>query len=160
MIEIFCWMQSVCFLKSHSISSMFQRTLLDPQLSSHFSTSFPTPCTWFVYLSLAVIPVGESIQCSSARGVMLWPTVWTIPSHMERARVTWRASCKVIEGHHFLWEVWRMVHVSAETTDEGLPDPTKNTCIWVEAPFERTGAKPQDSLTVWHVSFAKTYLHW
>ena len=36
-------LNAVCvFLKSHSISSMFPRTLLDPQLSSHFSTSFPT----------------------------------------------------------------------------------------------------------------------
>ena len=49
-------LSAVCvFLKSHSISSMFHRTLLDPQLSSHFSTSFRTPapdssrtpCTWF-----------------------------------------------------------------------------------------------------------------
>ena len=41
MIEAFCCMQSV-FLKSHSTSSMFHRTLFDPQLSPHFSTPCPT----------------------------------------------------------------------------------------------------------------------
>ena len=35
---------------------------------------FSYTCTWFVYLSLAVIPVDESIHCPSARRVMLWPT--------------------------------------------------------------------------------------
>ena len=33
-------MQPVCFLTTHSISSMFHRTLPDPQFSSPFSTSF------------------------------------------------------------------------------------------------------------------------
>ena len=36
-------LNAVCvFLESHSISSRFHRTLLDPQLSPHFSTTFPT----------------------------------------------------------------------------------------------------------------------
>ena len=39
MIELCC---SLVFLKSHSISSMFHRTLRDPQLAPHFSIPFPT----------------------------------------------------------------------------------------------------------------------
>ena len=36
-------LNTVCvFPKSHSVSSMMHRTMLDPLLSSHFSTSFPT----------------------------------------------------------------------------------------------------------------------
>ena len=58
----------------------------------------------------------------------------------------------MIEGHHFLWEVWSMEHVSAETADDA--------CIFVEAPCERPGAKPQDGLAVRHGSFAKACLPW
>ena len=55
---------AVCvFREGHSISSMFHRTLLDPQFSSPFSTTFST----FVHLSLVVILVDESIQCAPAR---------------------------------------------------------------------------------------------
>ena len=36
------WIEVFVSLKSHSISSMFHCTLLDPQLSPHFSTPFPT----------------------------------------------------------------------------------------------------------------------
>ena len=45
----------------------------------------------------------------------------------------------VVAGHHFLWEVWRMEHVT-ETADEGLHGPAQNERIWVEAPFGRPGA--------------------
>ena len=27
---------------------------------------------------------------------------------------------RAVVEHHFLWELWRMVHVSTETADEGL----------------------------------------
>ena len=36
------WIVVLAILESHSISSMFYRTLLDPQLSPHFSTPFLT----------------------------------------------------------------------------------------------------------------------
>ena len=65
-------MQSVWFSKSHSISSMVHRTLLDPQLSFLYVLSYT--CIWFVYLSLAVAPVDVSIHCHSSKRVMLWPT--------------------------------------------------------------------------------------
>ena len=38
-IEVFCWMQSVCFL---TVIPCFTTPSLDPYLSSHFSTSFHT----------------------------------------------------------------------------------------------------------------------
>ena len=61
-------------LKSHFISPVFHRTLLDSQLSPHFSTPFSSTCTWFAYLSFVVISFDVSIHCHSARRVMLWPT--------------------------------------------------------------------------------------
>ena len=68
-------LNAVCvFLKNHSISSMFHRTLLDPQMSPHFFHVLSYTCTGFVYLSFAGIPVDDSIHCHSARRVVLWPT--------------------------------------------------------------------------------------
>ena len=77
-------LHAVCvLLKNHSISSVFHRALLDPQLSSPFSTSFPTRAPGSsTSLSLAVIPVVESIHCHSARMVLLWPIGGTIPSRI------------------------------------------------------------------------------
>ena len=48
--------------------------------------------------------------------------------------------------HHFMWDKWRMEHVSTETADEGLHGRAQNARIWVEAPFERPRAKTQDGL--------------
>ena len=48
-----------CNLKSHSISSMFHRTLLDPQLSPHFSTPF-------LHLHLVRLPL---LRCDIPRCV-------------------------------------------------------------------------------------------
>ena len=61
-------------LKSHSISSMFHRTLLDPQLSSALLYTDSYTCTWFVYLSFVVKFFDVSIHCHSASRVLLWPT--------------------------------------------------------------------------------------
>ena len=62
-------LNAVCvFLKSHFIS---HRTLLDTPFSSLFRCIILDICTWFVYLSLAAIPVDESIHCHSASTVML-----------------------------------------------------------------------------------------
>ena len=59
----------VCvFLKSRFIS---HRTLLDTPFSSLFLYIFLDIFTWFVYLSLAAIPVDKSIHCHSASRVML-----------------------------------------------------------------------------------------
>ena len=43
----------------------------------HIFLRFSYSCTWFVYLSLAVIPVDGSIHCPSAKRVMLWASGWS-----------------------------------------------------------------------------------
>ena len=63
-----------CVLESHSISFMFHRTLLDPQLPSRFSTYFPS----FAPGSSASLSL---LYPYSARRVMLWPVGCTISSH-------------------------------------------------------------------------------
>ena len=55
------WVVVLASLQSHSISSMFHRTLPDTQLSPRFS-------------SCVVISFDVSIHCHSARSVMLGPT--------------------------------------------------------------------------------------
>ena len=54
-----------------------------PTVVSTFLYTVSYTCTWFVYLSFVVVSFDPSIQCHSARRVMLWPTGWTIPSHWE-----------------------------------------------------------------------------
>ena len=55
------WMVVLASMQSHSISSMFHRTLLDPQLSPHFSTPFPT-----LALGLSTSPSLLSFDVSTA----------------------------------------------------------------------------------------------
>ena len=62
-------MQSVCFLKSNSLSSMFHRTLFDTPFASLFSTSFLT----LALGSFTSPSLSHVHSLPSAKWVMLWP---------------------------------------------------------------------------------------
>ena len=66
----------VCvFLKqSFHLIHVSQPTLLDPQLSPRFSTSFLTLALGFVHLSLVVVPMMSSNTATPQGGSCLWLT--------------------------------------------------------------------------------------
>ena len=82
--------------KNHSISSMFHCTLLDPQLSPHFSTSFPP-------LALGASPSTGTLQSGFCFGRLAEQSPLTSGVILEAASAV--RSSKVEVGHSDLLEV-------------------------------------------------------
>ena len=68
-------------------------------------------CTESDDYSFAALSFGESIHCPSARRVMLWPTAWTVSSHIKIGPVTGRRCSNLQE---LWWLKYQYLHNNQE----------------------------------------------